>query len=492
MLSRIDAASEEPRRTLKVASVVGRVFLAPTLPGAYDDLGSLETVAANLEALRALDLVALDRAAEQAWMFKHMVTQEVAYESLPFALRAILHGRVGDYIERTEAHDLERVVPLLEHHYWRSDQDAKKLEYLRKAAAAAEASYANNAAIAYFDRLIPLLDGEERLTEMLKLAQVLQLVGEVQRAMQVSADAREVAIGLDDPAAVARCDHSLAESARRLGQFDEAAELLTRAREGFTSVGDEAGVADVLQITGTVSAQRGDLPTARARYLDSLEIRERLSDQAGIAALTNNLGIVALHTGELDLARRFGERALALYTELGDRRRICACEINLSMVDVAADDHEAALRHTDEAIRLAGEVGDRLHLAIAQNNRGDALRDLGRLEAAGDAYAVAVRAYRDLNDMWPMLALLEDIAMLAARSGRPVEALWLLGAADTLRSTVGSARSTSDEERVMAGLESARAALGEARADDAREHGRSLTQEHAIELALSVSQAAVQ
>ncbi len=42
---------------MKVASVVGRVFTAPTLPGAYDELGDLETVLGDLDVLRVLDLV---------------------------------------------------------------------------------------------------------------------------------------------------------------------------------------------------------------------------------------------------------------------------------------------------------------------------------------------------------------------------------------------------------------------------------------------------
>src|SRR4029079_12712172 len=126
ILSRIDAAAEGPRRTMKVASVVGRVFPAPMLPGAYEELGDLETVLGHLDALRALDLVALDREADQAWMFKHVVTQEVAYESLPFALRTVLHGLVGDYIERTEADDLDRSAPLLQHHYCSPDREPKR------------------------------------------------------------------------------------------------------------------------------------------------------------------------------------------------------------------------------------------------------------------------------------------------------------------------------------------------------------------------------
>ena len=163
VLSRIDAAAEGPRRTMKVASVVGRVFEAKTLPGAYRELGDFRTVLGHLDALRTLDLVALDREADQAWMFKHVVTQEVAYESLPFALRAVLHGLVGDYIERTAEDDLDRHVPLLEHHYWRSDREDKKRDYLQLAAEAAQASYANNAAIAYYDRLLTLVEGRERV-----------------------------------------------------------------------------------------------------------------------------------------------------------------------------------------------------------------------------------------------------------------------------------------------------------------------------------------
>ncbi|MEI7744620.1 MAG: AAA family ATPase, partial [Chloroflexota bacterium] len=189
ILSRIDAAAEGPRRTVKVASVVGRVFEAPTLPGAYAELGSLDDVLRDLDALRTLDLVSLDRAADMAWMFKHVVTTEVAYESLPYAMRADLHGRVGEYLELREAGDLARWVPILEHHYWRSNREAKKLEYLRLAATAAQAAYANNAAIAYHERLLTLVSGGERVEALLALGRVLDLVGAWARAIDVNEEA---------------------------------------------------------------------------------------------------------------------------------------------------------------------------------------------------------------------------------------------------------------------------------------------------------------
>ncbi len=485
VLSRIDAASERPRRTMKVASVVGRVFTAPTLPGAYEELGSLADVLEDLDALRALDLVGLDREAEQAWMFKHMVTQEVTYESLPFALRAVLHGLVGDHIERTEADDLDRYVPLLEHHYWRSDRETKKREYLRLAAEQAQASYANNAAIVYFDRLLTVLDGAERVDAIVRLAQVLHVIGEIPRAEVILTEARDLAAGLGDASQVARCDHLLGKSARRVGRFDDAMTLLERAQAGFTEADNRAGLGDVLQVMGTVNAQRARPEVARARYEESLAIRERIGDTAGVAAITSNLGIVAQQLGDTERARAYAQRAHLLYMELGDRRRIASCEINLAWMDGMAGDHESERRHCEEAIRLALEVGDRLNVALAQNNLGDALRDLELLDEAGAAYAVAVETYRDLGDHAPLMALFEDVAVLQARRERADLALRLLGAADRLRQVMGSPRGPASEDSLAERLARARDALGDGQAEDARRAGAAMPLDEAIELTIA-------
>ena len=57
ILSRIDTLGEAPRRTLKVASVLGRVFRAPMLPGVYPELGGAAEVDEHLRTLMEADLV---------------------------------------------------------------------------------------------------------------------------------------------------------------------------------------------------------------------------------------------------------------------------------------------------------------------------------------------------------------------------------------------------------------------------------------------------
>ncbi len=490
VLSRMDTVSEDARRSMKVASVIGRVFEAPVLPGAYDELGSLDDVLGHLETLRGADLVLMDREADLAYLFKHVTTQEVAYESMPFSVRTMLHGRVAAYFEARDPAAVERELDLLAHHYWLSDNEPKKVEFLTRAARAAGADFANSAAIGYYDRLIPLLEGVERVNAALSLAETLQLTGDVARAQALILDERGVAVAAADEGAIARCDHSLAESARRQGRFDEAASRLEAARERFRELGDEPGVAATLRVSGTVNAQQGRLEEARASYQAGLEIWERLGDRSGVAALTNNLGIVAQHLGDLDLALELGQRALDLYTSLGERRWICSCLINLAWMDAQAGRNEEALSHGERAVQLAREVGDKLNLAIAQNNIGDALRDLGRLAEAGQAYASAVEAYGDLGDTGPLMALLEDVAALASLRSQHEQALELVGAADSLRAALGAARSTDSESALGERLGPSLAALGDEAARRARQVGASLSVGEAIDRALACARAA--
>ena len=357
VLSRIDAAAEGPRRTIKVASVVGRVFPAPILPGTYDELGSLDAVLGHLDDLRTLDLVALDREADQAWMFKHVVTQEVAYESLPYALRGMLHGRVGEYLERTGADDLEHSVPLLEHHYWRSDREEKKREYLWKAAEAAQSAYANKAAVAYYERLVPLLNDEECLRARLALGKAYELTGDWARAAELDEAALSLARDIGNGRGAAEALAALAEVARKQGRYEVASERIDEARALFTQLDDEVGIGVVLHLSGTIAAQRGNYDEARARYLESYEIRERHDDRDQLGRLLSNLAIVAEYSSDFAESRRLNEEALAVRTSIGDRWAIALSLNNLAVIDLYERRFAEASARYEQSVALAREVG---------------------------------------------------------------------------------------------------------------------------------------
>ena len=483
ILSRVDTLGEAPRRTLKVASVVGRSFLAPALPTIYPELGTPDDVGAHLATLRALDLIALDRDDEQSYIFKHVVTQEVAYESMPFSIRAMLHERVGGYIEETEADAIGLQLDLLAHHFWHSENLEKKREYLVRAGEAAEASYANAAAIDYLERAAPLVAPEERVDLMLRLGRVVELVGDWRRAEEVEREALATAGMLDDARASAWCETALAEVARKQGRYDDALSLLEQAVGTFESVGDDSGVGQVQHLMGTLAAQQGDYPKAVESYEASLVLRERLDDKAGMAGLLSNLGIVAEYRGDYSASREYHERALALRAQLDDRRAVAVSMTNLGTIAVLEHDYEQARGYFEEAMRLSREVGDPWMVANSDNNLGNATRGLGDVRAAQHHYAESLRSYREYDDKWALAFLVEDIGQLAAMCGEPARAFELVGAADTLREEIGTPRAPGPEEELDLHLAPAKATLGEPAAAEARARGRALTLPDVYELA---------
>jgi class 3 adenylate cyclase/tetratricopeptide (TPR) repeat protein len=483
VLSRIDKLSESPRRTLKVASVVGRVFKAPMLPGVYPELGTIGDVRAHLATLRLLDLVNPDREEDESYLFRHAVTQEVAYESIPYALRVDLHGHVGRFIEQDEPEAIDRNVDLLAHHFWLSDDEERTRAYLRRAGEAAQAAYANGSAIDYFERLAPLLSESDRAAVLLKLGKVLELVGDWARAEAIEREALGLAQDAADEEAEAWCQAALAEVMRKTGRYDEATAALDAAAALFHRVDNEEGLGQVLHLAGTIAAQRGDYPVARDRYETSLAIRERLGDRSSMGSLLSNLGVVGEYDGDYDASRDFHERSLALRRELGDRWAIAVSLTNLGMIAVLQERYDEARNHFGEAMRLNREVGDTWMVAISHNNLGNAYRGLGDLEAARRDYSESLQAYRAYGDKWAIAFLLEDIGVLAALAGEHEQAFALVGAADRMREEIGSPRGQALETELERRLDAAHAALGDEVTTGARRRGHDLDLDEALDAA---------
>jgi class 3 adenylate cyclase/tetratricopeptide (TPR) repeat protein len=477
VLSRIDTLAERPRRTLKVASVVGREFGVDMLTGAYPDLGAKRQVTGHLRRLCAYDLVVHEEGPVDDYAFKHAVVREVAYDSLPFALRGRLHGRIGTWLETSDPDALD----LLAHHFGLSPDEAKKREYLLRAGDAAQGRYANDAAVEYFRRAVALLDDEARGPVLLKLGAVLELKGDWGEAEAVFGQAAELAQARGDAVAVATARAARADPVRKQGRFDEAVTELELAAAVFEVEGNDAGLGRVWHLRGTIAAQRGNYAEAREQYERSRRIRVALGDGPGEASLLSNLAIVAEYEEDYDRAQELNEQAFALRSRLGDRWGIGVSRNNAGMVAYLRGDYLAARALLEEARRLELEVGDLWMVAIANHNLGNATRELGETAEARSHYAEALSTYGMTGDRWAQCLLFEDVAMLAIADD-PRAALRLLGAAEAMREAIGSPRVAALEAELEKKLRPVHSALSD---DAAREHaaGQSLDGDAALHLA---------
>ncbi|MGC4108857.1 MAG: tetratricopeptide repeat protein [Nocardioides sp.] len=462
VLSRIDAQDESTRRAVKVASVIGRDFLTLFVATVYPDLGAETAVDADLVAAAATRLIELVDPVDRAWAFGHIVTHDVAYDSLPFSTRSVLHGRVGDALEAQDDGP-RRHLDLLAFHYSRSDDLPKKRHYLWEAATAARAAYAQETAIAYLEQLLPVVEPEQRDDVLLQLAEALTISGDWVAAEDAVHRARLAAEDVGDVTGVADSRVARAELDRKQGHYAEAEAELTAAESAYTGLGDRGGLARVLHLRGTLANQQGHPERAQQAYQESLELRRELGDEAGVAAMLTNLALVAEHLGDLDAAEQLGQEGLARRRGLGDRRAISVSLTNMGMLATAREDLPLARERFVEAQALAEEVGDPWVVAVGRHNLANVSRDLGDLEPAAADFRVALGAYVLRDDRWSVAHILEDIALwwlAGADSGDPdaadAAAVYLLAAAERLRGEIGAPRFPPTQAALDAALAPAR------------------------------------
>jgi transcriptional regulator with AAA-type ATPase domain/tetratricopeptide (TPR) repeat protein len=182
LMARIERLGEEPRRLLQTASVLGRAASLRVLETMW---GDTEVLIALLRELERFEFLYEQRTGEDTlYVFKHALTQEVAYESLLAAKRRTLHAAAGAALELLCAGRLEDVYDRLAYHFAQTDETAKAVEYLTRAADKAMPRHAHMEAIAALETALSRvsklpLDGQDRLTLelVLRMANSLFFLG---------------------------------------------------------------------------------------------------------------------------------------------------------------------------------------------------------------------------------------------------------------------------------------------------------------------------
>jgi class 3 adenylate cyclase len=141
LMARLDRLPEESKRLLQTASVLGREFSPTLLERMWDGKASPVPLLAELKRLEFLYEHA--GAEEAVYVFKHALTQEVAYESLLKTRRHVLHAAAGQVLEALYAARLEEAYDRLAYHYARTDHAAKAVAYLTLVAEKAARGYAH-------------------------------------------------------------------------------------------------------------------------------------------------------------------------------------------------------------------------------------------------------------------------------------------------------------------------------------------------------------
>jgi predicted ATPase len=172
LAARIDRLATEEKTLLQQLAVIGREFplslMQRVIPPPEEELYRL------LAALQRKEFLYEQPAfPEVEYLFKHALTQEVAYTSVLIERRKALHEKTAQAIADLYSSSLEDHYSELAHHYSRSSNTEKAVEYLHLAGQQAVQRSANAEAITLLTTALELLktlpDTSERAQKELAL-----------------------------------------------------------------------------------------------------------------------------------------------------------------------------------------------------------------------------------------------------------------------------------------------------------------------------------
>src|SRR2546426_911146 len=147
--ARLDRLADSQKRTVQTASVIGREFALALLKRVSDLQEQLEQ---SLSELKRVELIYQKGGfGELEYVFKHALTQDVAYASLLQSERRRLHALIGAAIEEVYAGRLEERTEELVYHFTRGEVWDKVVRHARVAAERAAALCVDDKAVEFYE-----------------------------------------------------------------------------------------------------------------------------------------------------------------------------------------------------------------------------------------------------------------------------------------------------------------------------------------------------
>ena len=167
IMARVDSLPEGSKGVLQTGSVIGREF-------SYDLINRVmelpkEELLSNISILKDSELV-YERGIypQSAFIFKHALTQEVAYNSLLLKKRKNIHQEIGKTIEQIYSKRLEEFYKILAYHYSKSGINKKTYQYFKLSGEKATRNYSNWEAFRFYKEALQVLKKESENEQILK------------------------------------------------------------------------------------------------------------------------------------------------------------------------------------------------------------------------------------------------------------------------------------------------------------------------------------
>jgi len=405
LLARIDQQEEDVRRTLQLASVIGKSFMYRLLEAISDSERELDD---QLSQLQRADLVRENaRLPELEYIFKHSLTQEAAYDSLLVERRKEFHRKVGEAIELLFHEHAEEFTGLLAHHWERAGHPDKAVQYLLRAGERARRLHAHLEALGYYNRALVLMDDDSdsylptlmhRAHVLLELFRGKEAVADFEKLQSIAHRNNDrqselmTLLGLGRGNYILSLDETDIEFAQRSRNFYESAYELAK------DIGDQAGMIKALVPT---TWYKDFWPEYADQARQNAEKASNLSLELGNEDLIFDSKLALAHTGTLFERERLGAELIDQLEARKDYSRLNILLFRLMFTNLSLGNFTKAVQTCEAGIKIARKIGvppvqyaTIRALAYIQLGRFDDARHSLEEEVADEAHRFG-KAFRD-------------------------------------------------------------------------------------------------
>lgn len=480
--SRIDRLEPSQQMTLKVASVIGRVFNFRTLMDIHPIEADKPTLAEHVSALERLDLTPLESPEpDLAYIFKHIITQEVAYNLMLFAQRRELHRAVAASYEMTYTGQLTSYYPLLAHHWSRAEDWTKSYKYRMLAGDSAVALYAyTEASLHYLEALealthLPDTDENRRAKAdtAFKLSNVSSATHDPQknlaRLTEIEAMLKELpgpdGVPGSDRLRLARTHYWMGRAHYLSGAMPTAIGYYKQVLAVAPELGDEELLAIPSSVLGQAMLLQGHFNKAEPLLRQAIEPLEKTNNWLEWLRAVGFLGIAVTARGDRAAGLAEDQRAITRAEEMKNPVGLTLIRLFLCYMHIFGGDPEKAVEKSGAVIKATEPSRGLLYVYIGYGFSAWAHSRLGNHEIALEHFAKSKSFGQTMGGRLIMADIFAAAeAEIYAVSGRSAEAIQMAEPVIAAAQTGGSIFAQGLAERAWA------VALGQSQPAEAETH----------------------
>ena len=446
--NRIDSLDPSQQLALKVASVIGRIFAFRVLQAVYPIDSDKPALREYMESLTRLSLTLVEsETPDLAYIFKHAVTQEVAYNLMLFSQRRQLHQSVAEWIETSNEGNLESFYPLLAYHWSQAAETPetsrnnqiieKAVEYLDKAGAQAVENNANREAIQFFkealqwDSRLPQPAGaDEAGDRKVKRARWHGQIGLAYYGLGLLPD----------------CEKNIREAFRTLGkplpkstgQFALGL-IVPVIRQAFhwyvpSRIGSARGherevsleMARLYELIGRMYFYANETLPIMYSILQFLNSAEKAGTSPELANAYSGMAVLSGFARLHPLAERYVERALTVAKEVNQPSNLITVGVVTSVYRVSVGQWDEVRKHVTESKRLCEELGDSRQWGDSTVLLAESAYLAGDIDYGLNLQKILLADARKRNSPLHILWGLAGVAANSVRLGQEADAILML------------------------------------------------------------------